>query len=623
MRAPACLLVASAAWAGTTAHYAGGLAITRGDAGWVRLSAPGMRVWMAPGRYLLAEDGDAAPREYRHAVTGEAVLPTQRPWAELVPLEDATGATWLGKRYARLRTETDASWNSGPPPDTRVVLLRPDLMIGPASNARQKDDRRKWDYSDYEMVRFTEADYRTLAEAGVNCVRVDEAQRPWADALGLFHWGAPAAKLPYPAHLYRPLYLGPAMFLDEPAVHTRDFRLRPRFEKEPAFRRAVTPAIAFTEFEAEYAKSLEKAAPLANLYSWETMPATAAYQLTRDPVRPAAFVFEPPGRVGTRRTLPEWNMAYGTHFATDDARALTTVVFSFLRGAARLSGKQWGVSIYGAVDRGDAGWWLRHAYDLGATRFHFWDNYQLACVPFPEVLAHARMLRDYATAHPGRDLAQLRRRAEVLLTLPPGYNLGHVALGRGLLWGVGELNLERRNAHGRTYRDVMSKLFSEAERLLRAGVAFDIAGEWPGFAVPPGAGYRDVIRIGEDSAPPVRAEDPDAPGLVVDVKVEGLNAVATARVTERLAPVFYTHGTDRDGVYNNAMVLWELHGPAEEDYQFLMPKDMQPAVRRLPNGDTELEMRFTVPRPGRYRLRAATADTSGRTRVVWREWEAR
>ena len=44
--------------------------------------------------------------------------------------------------------------------------------------------------------------------------------------------------------------------------------------------------------------------PQENLYTWETMVSTAAYQLSQDPRVPEAVVFEPPGRIGSLRTLP-------------------------------------------------------------------------------------------------------------------------------------------------------------------------------------------------------------------------------------------------------------------------------------------------------------------------------
>ena len=106
------------------------------------------------------------------------------------------------------------------------------------------------------------------------------------------------------------------------------------------------------------------------------------------------------------------------------------------------------MSIYGQVHRADAFWLQTHAYDLGARHFHYWDNYQLACVPYGEVLALSRNLSAHAESHPHRNLDELRNAAEIVILLPPGYNLGHVEMGRGNLWGVGELNLERRNREG-------------------------------------------------------------------------------------------------------------------------------------------------------------------------------
>src|ERR1019366_4736045 len=128
----------------------------------------------------------------------------------------------------------------------------------------------------------------------------------------------------------------------------------------------------------------------------------------------------------------------------DDPRSLIDVIIGFLRGAARLTDKSWGVSVYGSVQRADAFFWLTHAYDLGATRFFFWSGN----VPYGECLALARHLKGHAANHPQRDFAQLRKAAETVILLPAGYNLGHVKMGRGELWGLGELNLERVNSKG-------------------------------------------------------------------------------------------------------------------------------------------------------------------------------
>jgi hypothetical protein len=538
-----------------------------------------------------------------------------------------------------------------PPADATVVDLRPDMLVGPAGNTRQKDETRRYDGSDYELIRLTKSDYGEMSAAGINCVRVDSEQAPWADDLSLFYWGN-GGRLPYPELLYRSQYLGPALYLDEPAVGTRDHELRPRLEKDEAFRRSITPEAAFDVFRSHFAKVLEQVKPAMikslaerpdvdlgtmtftqqNLHSWETMVSTAAYQLSQDPDVPDAMVFEPPGRIGTRRTMPEIDMTYGVQIPPDDPKALPSILFGFLRAAARLTEKNWGVSIYGAVQQADTFWWLTHAYDMGATRFFFYDSYQLACVPYGEILAMARHLRAHANSNPHRNLARLRRSAEVAILLPPGYNLGHVFLGKGILWGLGELNLERTNQAGVKYRALMTSFFTEIERCLKSGVTFDLLWDLPAI---PADGYREVIRIREDgtvhsngkdmrrAAIPMRPEGA-GPELAVALTASGgaqlLELKATAHVVEGTAPVYYTLGADTEGTYHNARVAWELYGPGEEDYLFIRPDNLKPQVR-VSGGVANVEATATVNRPGAYRLRAATVDLAGRTTVVWKAFD--
>lgn len=527
---------------------------------------------------------------------------------------------YLGHTYIR---DSDTAAPTPPPDNPRIVNLRPDLWLGPPSNARQQDETRRYDGSDYTYIPFSKSDYETMAQAGITLVKAVGRQQAWAEELGFFFWG-PHDQLPYPELLYRSQYLGPALFLDEPAVGTRDHELRPKLAKDPAFRRSITAEAAFDAYRLHFAKSIS-AGPAQvlmrtlkarkdvdlgsmsfaqrNIYNWETMPETAAWALSQDPNVPEAMVFEPPGRIGTRRTLPEWNMTYGTQFRADDMRVLPSVVFGFLRGAARLNGKKWGVSIYGAVERADAPYWLTHAYDLGAERFSFWDNYQLACVPFGEILALSRHLRAHARQHP-RGTVETATRA---ILLPPGYGLGHVQMGRGNLWGIGELNLERRN-----HRAVMSSVFGEIERSLREGVAFDLFWDIPGQNL---AAYRDVIRISTGAK---AVDRPRTGGPQLTVKLGDGRAIAQVKQTH--APIYYTLGADPAGILHNALVLWELYGPNEEDYQFLLAKDMRPDVRW--HNATEAEVHVELPKlaSGRYRVRTATVDTAGRSTVVWTHW---
>jgi hypothetical protein len=562
--------------------------------------------WVRGSRYLLQEGGGPV-REFRHPVTGAAVLPSIGGWEAVMPTAEAETLTVLGHGYRRV-----GSRNVELPVATETVFLQPDLLVGQAHNTRQVDETRRYDTSDYKYVRLTEADYRLMAEAGISCVNVDGEQAAWADRLGLFYWGT--ASLPYPEMLYRPQYLGPALFLDEPAVGTRDHVLRPRMAKDPALRRSITPAYAMEAFREHFAESMQRAGstlmralralkdvdpgsldfPQANLYSWETMEATAAYELSQNPVVPAAFVWEPAGRVGTHRTVPELNMNYGTRFPLSP-HVLPAIINGFLRGAARATGKEWGISIYGAVERSDAPYWLTRAYDDGATRFFFWDSYQLACVPFGEVLAHARHLRAHAKAHPRLTPAP---RAELAIVIPAGYNLGHVHFGKGLLWGLPELHRERKNPAGVTYGEVMSGLFHQIEQAMDRGMSFDILWDLPG--VKP-TGYGRVIKIPE-SSPMARSNYDGAPSLSVSL-FAGPDGWYTAHA-ETDADVYYTTGADSGGVYRNARFYWELYGPEDED------------MRIIPPGET---VRFQLAKPGPHRLRVATVDRSGRSTVVWKE----
>jgi hypothetical protein len=364
------------------------------------------------------------------------------------------------------------------------------------------------------------------------------------------------------------------------------------------------------------------------------MVSTAIHQLGEgESGPPSAMVFEPPGRFGTRRTLPEMNMAYGCRIPVDDPKNLIDIIYGFLRGAARLTDKEWGTSIYGQLDRADASWFLTHAYDLGAQNFFFWDSSGLACVPYSECLALTRTLRAHVETHPYRDAHALKQAAEVAILLPPGYNLGHVHMGKGNLWGLGELNLERVNRQGVKYRTVMGNFFTEIERCIRMGVAYDLF--WDSEGHPP-VGYREIVRVREDGKVEVMVDGknalhdgprtPDRPGgdppqLAIELSTETgkapLGVAARAFLVEGSSPVYYTLGANSKGIYRNVKVLWELYGPEEEDYRFLLGENREPRIRDE-GRQTRVEIEFKIGRPGQYHLRVATVDLAGRTTVVWK-----
>ena len=617
----------------------------------------------ATARYLVQE-GDDPPQEFAHRFTGAPVLPTLGAWEYLWPRPEqgdfregivAARVTWLGHNYVLEATNRNSSFPV--PRDVHRLALLPDVLVGVPSNARTKDDTRRYDGSDYEMARLTREDYGEMIRAGMNCFRVDAVQAGWLKDEPVFYWGIGGGDVLFPECLFRSTYLGPALFFDEPAVGTRDYVIRPRLAKDPAFRCGLTPQVVLEAFKTHFHEAVRDGAPTVflkglrarkdvdlgtmqfpqrNLYSWETMIASAAWQLTAEPDGgPCAVVFEPPGRLGARRTLPEMNMAYGCQLAPDDPANLADVIIGFLRGAARAADKDWGVSIYGAVDRADAPWLLTHAYDLGAKYFFFWDNSQLACVPFGECLSLARHLQAHVQSHPDRDLARLKRAAEVAILLPPGYNLGHVHMGRGNLWGLGELNLERTNRYGLRYRQIMGNVFTEIERCRRLGIGFDLLRDLKGIKL---NGYREMVHVREDGRVEIFAEGrhslrdgprvPERPAgkppqLAVELSVANKELPCTvkarARVTEGSSPIYYTTGADRHGVYHNAMVLWELYGPAGEDYRSLASQVIRSETRD--GAAAEVETTFTIEQAASYRLRAATTDLAGRSTVKWIEFD--
>jgi len=613
-------------------------------------------------RYVLQE-GDVRPKEFVHDVTGAPVLPTTGAWEFLWPRPEtgefrdgviAPRVVWLGQTY--ILRSSDRTAQTAAPKEPRRIGLLPDVLVGVPSNTRTHDDRRRYDGSDYRMVRLTRDDYTRMIRAGMNCLRVDAEQAAWLADEPVFVWGIGGKDVPFPEGLFRSTWLGPALFLDEPAVHTRDQIVRPRLAKEPAFRKSITPQVMFGEFTNLFHETIAQGPPWAlinglgdrtdvelgtlkfpqlNLYSWETMIASAAWQLTAETNGgPDAIVFEPPGRVGARRTLPEMNMVYGCQIPPDNPTYLADLIFGFLRGAARAADKDWGVSIYGGVDQADAPLLLTHAYDLGAKYFFFWDNYRAACVPFGECLRLAESLQAHVASHPLRDDQRLKDAAEVAILLPPGYNLGHVHLGRGNLWGLGELNLERTNRQGIIYRTVMGNFFLEIERCLRLGIAFDLLWDLDGLKL---GDYREVVRVREDGRVEVTAQgrhsEPagarvptrppgTAPGLTVELSDGGgrgpRTITARARVTEQTSPVYYTTGPDEHGIYHNARVLWELYGPGDEDYRALLPSGANPRTT-FDGRRATIELEFKVEQTGRYRLRAATTDLAGRSTVAWRD----
>ena len=613
-------------------------------------------------RYILSGN-DSGPVEYVHQNHNSSILPATGGWKYLLPRTESSAdpvrsmkskVEYLGHEY--VLDSQQQSPVPAPPGEPTVVSLNPEVMIGVPHNTRVQDETRRWDDSDYEYIKLTKEDYSEMIEAGINCFRVDPVQLKWIETEDVYYWGIGGADVSYPECLYKSNYMGPALFFDEPMVGTRDHVIRPKLKEDPDLAKTLTPRKVFEEFKKVFHEKKYEEGPTRllkgldqredvdlgemsflqqNMFTWETMVSSAIYQLSEgDGAPPNAMVFEPPGRVGTRRILPELNMVFNCQIPADEPGNFTGIIYGFLRGAARVTGKDWGMSVYGQMLRSDAFWYMTQAYDLGATRFFFWDTHRLAAVPYSEYLALTRNLHSHAESFPDRNLERLKSAAEVAILIPEFYNLGHVSMGIGNISALPALNMERTNSHGVKYREVMSNFFMEIERLIRLGVGYDLFWDLKELKL---SDYREIVNIrkdgkveiiknGEsrllDSARIPERPDGDPPQLTVEVIHAGSKSpsaiTARAKVSEGSAPVYYTMGADTNGIYNNQYVLWELFGPEEEDHSKLWAERWAVSVSEE-NNSAEVEIKFTIDKPGSYRLRAATTDLAGRSAVVWKE----
>lgn len=613
-------------------------------------------------RYILS-GSNSTPLEFVDQTFGGVVLPNTGAWKHLLPRSENGNnpirslektVKYLGHNYTL--DSYKQSTIPSVPKETITIELTPDLLIGAPHNAKVKDETRRYDESDYEYIPLTKENYSEMIENGMNVFNVNTEQVKWIETENVYYWGIGGKDIIFPEYLYRSNYIGPAIFFDEPMVHTRDHALRPKFKEDPSLRKTITPEIFFEEFKQEYHMAKYERSPISllnelnaredvsvgdmdflqhNIYTWETMPSSAIYQLSEgDQSAPYAMVFEPPGRLGSKRVLPELNMSFDCQIPADNPKNLIGIIKGFLRGAARVTNKEWGISIYGQVIRSESYWYMTHAYDQGASLFFYWDSYQLAAVPYSEYLALSKNLREHSKSFPRGNLEKLRKDAETAILIPTGYNLGHVKMGIGNFSGLPELNMERKNTEGIKYRDVMSNFYIEIERCIRLGIEYDLFWNLDNLEL---NGYDEIVEIREDgklkitkngkskllkSARIPERPDGELPHLTVEIETTSGNkpgeVTARAKVIEGTSPIYYTQGAGKDGIYKNTYVLWELYGPEEEDYTDFWKERWDVSVSEKENSAT-VEINFEIEKPGRYRLKVSTSDLAGRSKVVWKD----
>ena len=608
-------------------------------------------------RYLFQEGGEK-PVEYQNQFTGNAVLPSHGFWSHQLPKAPDTAqsgfvfppkVSFLGHAFDLESVGIEEPFQI---PPAKLLRLPCDLEIGAKRDRRDRREARRFDGEAVELIRYEPTDYPERISHGQTTFNAPADQVDFVRRESVFYCGDDALSMRYPECLFRSNYLGPSLdFLDEPAARTS-------FALQAALKEGRLPASEWTisrvweRFQAEFEKAKCASGPLQlqktlasrpdvslgrmkgalwDVWSWETLISSGAYQLcAAGKGGPAAMVYE--GREAVNRDLPLFNSSTGAQFSTTDAQAWLDMVYGMLRGAARLSGKRWGISIYGQFERAEAYRALCYGYDRGASFFLFWTGTGEHHVPYEEQLAWSRFIREYARQHPDRDVGRLRKTAEVLILFPAGYTL----LSKEPMWWLPPLHYEKKNKHGLKYREVLARVAAEMERCYRAGVCYDLAWDLEGFwgsgsndiKSPELKGYREVVRVCEDGRVIVqkgsrekvfyeprwpRRPKGKAPGLKISLsKEEGkapMTLVAQAEVTEHQSPVHFTPAHDEKGVWRNTKVIWQLYGPGPDDFAHLSERhDAKTGLLPL-----ELDQ------AGVYRLRASVVDRAGRSTVRWKK----
>ncbi len=607
-------------------------------------------------RYLFQE-GSEKPVEYQNQFTGDAILPSHGFWRHQLPkaLDTAQSGFVFPKKVSFLGYAFDLeSVGVEEPfqiPTAKLLRLPCDLEIGAKRDRRDRGELRRFDGEPVELIRYEPTDYPERIGHGQTTFNAPADQVRFVRRESVFYCGDDPLSMRYPECLFRSNYLGPSPdFLDEPAART-SFALQVALKEGRLPASELTISRVLKRFQAEFGKAKRASRTLQlpkllasrpdvslgrmngalwDAWSWETLISSGAYQLcTAGKESPAAIVYE--GRGVVNRDLPLFNSSTGAQFPTADAQAWLDVVYGMLRGAARLSGKRWGISIYGQFERAEAYRALCYGYECGASFFLFWTGAREHHVPYEEQLALSRFIREYARQRPDRNVARLRKMAEVLILFPSGYTL----LSKEPMWWLPPLHYEKKNKHGLKYREILARVAAEMERCYREGICYDLAWDLEGFLgngsnalkTPDQNGYREVVRVCEDGRVIVqkdlreevfyeprwpRRPEGKAPGLKISLsRKEGkapMTLVAHAEVTEHQSPVHFTPAHNEEGVWRNTKVIWKLYGPGPDDFAHLSER------HDAKTGLLPLELDKT----GVYRLRASVVDRAGRSTVQWK-----
>jgi len=459
-------------------------------------------------RYQLRIPATGETYEYRDSNTGAALLPCWADFERNFLPHPASNTSWSGGAAGTCEflgqllslaqkpirsVEPWSSWGN-----VKRLDLNREILVGNDRNFKDSEGHRiaTSKTNDYTYVPLTEDDYRTAIAAGMNMFEIEGNQEPWVRSEPVFYLreaaGVPALR--YPADLYRANYLGPVMFVDEPAgmILDRDDRRRAgKFAADFSTLFEMRTRAAYLSTDYYGAWHLEAALRRQGV-NFGDMRLTQTDYPTWDSYAEATY-YEMKAGVSGLVQEGRYKTASFDHQVLADtglkwhSTPLQELKFNFamMRGGTRPFGKFWGTSIYGQCDPAIAPLALTTAYDMGARYFWFWTSDHAHHLPWNEQMSLARVLKEYAAKHPRPSIYSPQPKRDAVIAIPNGYFLSL----RDFQWRA-DGDVERCEAGGK-YRRVLIRALTAVQQCYERGEDFDITID-DGHRL---TGYRRVIKI--------------------------------------------------------------------------------------------------------------------------------
>jgi len=465
-------------------------------------------------RYLVRIPQAGETLEYRNVHTGRALLPGWGGFeANFVPHPaKATErqanlpetAEFLGHLLTLRSAGKEARWEAWD--DVKVLDLDAELLVGTGRGFRDKEGHRlpqTPNRQNYTYVPFTEEDYRVMLEAGVNLFCVGPEQERFVRARAAFYIRGRGGNPPlqYPVDLYRSNYLGPVMFMDEPAIllmadkAVQDQKPPWRFsDVATALVKRVRTGYNSTDDYGRYAMERPDSGQRINIGdmrldqydfpAWETIYETAFYQMAGGC---NGIVHE------ARYQLADFDKAVAGFSHKDRKHTpeeLLKYYYAFLRGGTRPFGKHWGTAIYGQCDPAISPKAVTLAYDMGARYLWYWTSDHDHHLPWVEQMELTRTLRKHAAEHPRPSIFATRTTLDTAIAIP----YGCIASLENVPW-VGALgNDPTKSEPLQKYLRLMERLLAAVHEAYDRNEDFDITVD-DGREI---VGYGKVVRITDE-----------------------------------------------------------------------------------------------------------------------------